>query len=178
MGQVEFSITDDVPRGTTDREIAKVQNGGNSAFMSELYFHYSRYLMISSSVCGKLPANLQGKWNEEICPAWKSDYHFDTNLQMNYWMAEPCGLSACTEALFRYIEKFYEKAALDLYSCRGILLSIQTDAWTRATPELFVWIGATLQIAQYFLDALPLHGRSPISKGKSVSTFCKSSRIL
>ncbi len=130
--------------------------GADANYLSELYFHYGRYLLISSSVCGKLPANLQGKWNELIAPPWDSDYHFDINLEMNYWMAEPCGMTACAEALFQYIEKFYEsgaKAAKELYGCRGIWLPIQGDAWAKATPEAYgwaVWIGAAAWIAQHF----------------------------
>lgn len=54
-----------------------------------LYFDFGRYLLLSSSICGELPANLQGKWNDLMAPPWQCDYHFDINLEMNYWMAEP-----------------------------------------------------------------------------------------
>ncbi len=120
------------------------------------YFNYGRYLLISSSICGELPANLQGKWNDKICPPWECDYHFDINLQMNYWPAEAANLSDCTEALFQYIERFIphgRKAAKDLYGCNGVWLPLQTDAWGRSTPESYgwsVWIGAAPWIAQHF----------------------------
>ncbi len=145
----------DNPASTGER-IAAVKAGGTDDALPWLYFHYGRYLMIASSICGELPANLQGKWNDSIHPPWECDYHFDINLQMNYWLTEPAGLSECTEALFRYVERFLlhaRKAARDLYGCRGVLLPLQTDAWGRATPESYgwaVWIGAAPWIAQHF----------------------------
>ncbi len=35
-----------------------------------------------------MPANLQGLWNEELSPPWFCGYHFNINVQMNYWLAE------------------------------------------------------------------------------------------
>ena len=51
--------------------------------------------MISSSRPGGLPANLQGKWNNSNHPPWRSDYHTDVNVQMNYWMADQANLGEC-----------------------------------------------------------------------------------
>ena len=141
---------------STSERIQAVKNGENDILLPLLYFNYSRYLLISCSACGDLPANLQGKWNNLICPPWECDYHFDINLQMNYWAAEELNLSNCVEALLKYAESFMEhgrKAARDLYGCRGIYLPIQTDAWGRSTPESYgwaAWIGAAPWIAQHF----------------------------
>ncbi|MGY4383976.1 alpha-L-fucosidase 2 [Pedobacter sp. UYP24] len=63
--------------------------------LETLIFQYGRYLLISSSRKGGLPANLQGLWNESNNPPWGSDYHTNINLQMNYWLAEPANLSEC-----------------------------------------------------------------------------------
>lgn len=121
-----------------------------------LYYHYGRYLLLSASAGGELPANLQGKWNNMIDPPWQSDYHFDINLQMNYWMAEPCRMPESADALLRYLESFYESgatAARALYGCRGIWLPLQTDAWGISTPESYgwaVWIGAAPWMAMHF----------------------------
>ena len=54
-----------------------------------LYFQYGRYLLLA--ICrhpAKLPANLQGKWNNHFDAPWQSDYHTNINLQMNYWPAD------------------------------------------------------------------------------------------
>ena len=67
--------------------------------LEELLFQYARYLLIASSRPGDLPANLQGNWNESNNPPWRSDYHTDVNVQMNYWFADPANLSECFEPL-------------------------------------------------------------------------------
>ena len=59
----------------------------------ETLFNYGRYLLISSSRPGTLPANLQGIWNCYNQPPWHSDYHTNINFQMNYWAAEPANLA-------------------------------------------------------------------------------------
>lgn len=48
-------------------------------------YQHARYLMISSSRPGNMPANLQGLWNPYNNPPWRSDYHTDVNVEMNYW---------------------------------------------------------------------------------------------
>jgi hypothetical protein len=140
---------------TTDKLIEKVKSGQTDNTILKLYFDYGRYLLISSSICGELPANLQGKWNDSINPPWECDYHFDINLQMNYWMAEPCNMPECAEKLIKYVKSFMQsgrEAARALYGCRGIYMPLQTDAWGISTPESFgwaVWIGAAPWIAQH-----------------------------
>ncbi len=63
--------------------------------LEALLFQYARYLMISSSRPGCMPANLQGLWNRSNTPPWRSDYHSDVNLQMNYWFIDQADLSEC-----------------------------------------------------------------------------------
>lgn len=69
-----------------------------------LFFQYGRYLMISSSRPGGLPANLQGIWNNSNTPIWNSDYHYNINLQMNYWPVEVTNLRECAEPLVAMIK--------------------------------------------------------------------------
>ena len=140
----------------TDQRIAAFRSGESDPGMPLLYFNYGRYLLLAASICGELPANLQGKWNDDLDPPWQSDYHLDINLQMSYWLAEPAGLQSCTDALMKYVERMIphaQKAAADLYGCRGVWFPIQTDAWGRATPESYgwaVWTGAAAWLAQHF----------------------------
>ena len=61
--------------------------------LETLLFQYGRYLLISCSRPGGLPANLQGLWNDSNKPPWHSDYHANINIQMNYWPAEPANLA-------------------------------------------------------------------------------------
>lgn len=58
----------------------------------ETQFNFGRYLLISSSRPGTLPANLQGLWCNHNKPAWHSDYHTNINIQMNYWAVNTANL--------------------------------------------------------------------------------------
>ena len=71
--------------------------------LQEIYFQYGRYLLISSSREGSLPANLQGLWANKIQNPWNCDYHTDINVQMNYWPADMTGLAECTGPLIELI---------------------------------------------------------------------------
>lgn len=71
--------------------------------LEETLFQFGRYLLMSSSRPGTLPANLQGLWNDNVKPPWACDYHNNINLQMAYWGAEPANLSECHEALIDYV---------------------------------------------------------------------------
>ncbi|MGI4789979.1 MAG: glycoside hydrolase family 95 protein [Janthinobacterium lividum] len=81
-----------------------VAAGGGDPEMEQLLFQYGRYLLISCSRPGSLPANLQGLWNDSNSPAWSSDYHTDINIQMNYWLAETTNLSECHLPLFELVD--------------------------------------------------------------------------
>ncbi len=69
----------------------------------ETQFNFGRYLLISSSRPGGLPANLQGLWNDRNRPPWHSDYHTNINLQMNYWPADAANLSETWEPLGKWL---------------------------------------------------------------------------
>jgi len=72
--------------------------------LEALLFQYGRYLLISCSRPGGLPANLQGLWNDNNHPAWHSDYHANINVQMNYWPAEVANLGECHLPFFDLIQ--------------------------------------------------------------------------
>ncbi|MCU0796557.1 MAG: glycoside hydrolase family 95 protein [Akkermansiaceae bacterium] len=72
--------------------------------LDALFFQYGRYLLIGSSRPGGLPANLQGIWNKDHKPAWYSGYTTNINVEMNYWLAEPTGLTECHLPLLDWIE--------------------------------------------------------------------------
>ncbi len=68
--------------------------------LEELYFQFGRYLLISSSRQGTLPANLQGTWNMLRKAPWMAGYWANINLQMNYWPAFPTGLGETFEPYY------------------------------------------------------------------------------
>lgn len=77
----------------TRERLAKVKGGSEDIPLIELMFNFGRYLLISSSRPGTLPANLQGIWNNSNNPPWHADYHTNINIQMNYWGADSANLS-------------------------------------------------------------------------------------
>ena len=83
----------------TRERLRRVREGAHDPALVALQFNFGRYLLISCSRKGTLPANLQGLWNNSNKPAWHSDYHTNINLQMNYWGADAANLSECFEPL-------------------------------------------------------------------------------
>ena len=105
--------------------------------LEALYFHYGRYLLITSSRPGSLPANLQGVWNKDMAAPWNSDYHININMQMNYWHAEVANLSECHLPFMSYIERLVpsgQKTAQDLYGQNGFLAGHASDVWHGTVP--------------------------------------------
>jgi alpha-L-fucosidase 2 len=88
----------------TDERLQAVRNGATDSKLVELYFQFGRYLLISSSRPGSLPANLQGIWADGVQVPWNGDYHCNINVQMNYWPAEVCNLAECHLPLFDLID--------------------------------------------------------------------------
>ena len=62
------------------------------------FFQFGRYLLVSSSRPGTLPANLQGVWCAHQESPWGNGYWHNINVQMNYWPAFSCNLAECFEA--------------------------------------------------------------------------------
>ena len=87
----------------TDKRLAARKEGKPDPALEALLFQYGRYLLISSSRPGGLPANLQGIWNADLKPAWYSGYTTDINTEMNYWPAEPTALQECAQPLFDWL---------------------------------------------------------------------------
>jgi alpha-L-fucosidase 2 len=92
---------------TTYKQLLEYKRQSNPQ-LEALLFQYGRYLLISSSRKGGLPANLQGIWNDSNNPPWRSDYHSNINIEMNYWPAEPANLSECIFPYLDYINSMRE----------------------------------------------------------------------
>ncbi len=93
-----------MPTGSRRTEATKVFDPELEA----LDFQFGRYLLISCSRPGGLPANLQGLWNDVNNPPLASDYHTNINVEMNYWPAEVTNLSECHMPLFDLVESQVE----------------------------------------------------------------------
>lgn len=131
----------------TDQRLVAYAKGASDPALAKLYFDFGRYLLISASRSGGLPANLQGIWAEEIQTPWNGDWHLDINVQMNYWPAEVCNLSELHEPMHRLIASMVEpgrKTARAYYDARGWVAHVITNPWGFTSPGEHASWGATV----------------------------------
>ena len=130
----------------TDERLKLVKEGGRDNKLVEMYFNFSRYLMIAGSRENTLPLNLQGIWNKDMWPAWGGKYTININTEMNYWAAEIQNLSECHMPLFDHIERMRENGrvtAREMYRCKGTVCHHNTDIWGDTAPQ-DKWLPGTL----------------------------------
>ncbi len=121
----------------TDQRLKALQAQEADNALAMLYFQYGRYLLISSSRPGTRPANLQGIWNQDVRPAWSSNYTININTQMNYWPSETANLAELSLPLFELIDALQttgREAAQSYYGAGGWCAHHNTDLWARANP--------------------------------------------
>ena len=138
FGRFELDLgRSDVAALPTNERLEALRKGGLDPDLIATYVQFGRYLLISCSRPGDLPANLQGLWAEGMNPPWNADYHLNINLQMNYWPAEVTGLTECHEPLFQLIESLREpgrRTAKVHYGAKGWVAHHLTDVWGFTTP--------------------------------------------
>jgi alpha-L-fucosidase 2 len=128
----------------TDKRVMRVKNGVEDAGLVATYFHFGRYMLISSSRPGTLPANLQGIWNESLDPPWGSKFTVNINTEMNYWMAENANLADLHPQLFDLLDStraFGSQTARKYFNARGFLVNHNTDLWGDSIPVDHVQAG-------------------------------------
>src|SRR6185503_10247702 len=132
-----LSLEAPTPELPTDERLARVKAGASDLALEALYFTFGRYLLISSSRPGTLPANLQGIWNDSLAPSWDSKYTVNINTEMNYWPAEVTSLSELHGSLFDLVDNSRQDGrhvAKTMYGARGFVMHHNTDAWGHAGP--------------------------------------------
>ncbi len=128
------SAADSLP---TPERLRRFTAGQADPDLAALYFQYGRYLLISSSRPGGIPANLQGIWNEHVRPPWSSNYTTNINVEMNYWPVEVANLSELHEPLLRFIgnlSKTGTVTAKTFYDADGWALHHNSDIWAMTNP--------------------------------------------
>jgi len=136
--RVSFDITPEpITEIPTDERVKNFKQTHSDLHLTELFFQYGRYLLISSSRPGTLPANLQGIWANKIQTPWNGDYHTDVNIEMNYWPAEVTNLSEMHLPLFDLVESLVEpgnKTATIQYHKKGWVVHPITNVWGYTSP--------------------------------------------
>ncbi|MGE4568453.1 MAG: glycoside hydrolase N-terminal domain-containing protein [Bacteroidales bacterium] len=157
-GRVTLSVGKSAPEVVSlpvDERLKAYAKGGIDPELEVLMFAYGRYLLMSSSRQGGLPANLQGLWNDSNTPAWASDYHNNINVQMNYWAAESTNLSECHTPLLDFVVAALEPCRIATRKAFGQ----NTRGWTARTSQSIFggngweWnIPASAWYAQHFFE--------------------------
>jgi alpha-L-fucosidase 2 len=142
----------------TDARLRRVIDGSTDPGLEALYVQFGRYLLISSSRPGTMPANLQGLWNEHLAAPWNADYHLNINVQMNYWPAEVTGLAECHEPLFDLMEGMVPDG-IDLarkLGCAGVAFGHVSDAWmwsaVQGRPVWGMWPHGAGWLSQHMVE--------------------------
>lgn len=142
------------------QRLKQIKKGITDPQFYALYFNFARYLLISCSREGSLPANLQGIWANEFEPSWGSKYTININTQMNYWMAEKTGLSNLHLSLMELIKIMLPRAketANQLYNCKGACAHHNTDIWGDCDPMDYnssstIWPVAYIWLALHIIE--------------------------
>lgn len=125
------------PELPVDKRLMNYTDSVADPELEALYFQFGRYLLISTSRPGGIPANLQGIWNPHMRPPWSSNYTSNINAEMNYWPAEITNLSETHIPLLDFIGKLPvtgEVTARTFYNTRGWCCSHNTDIWAMTNP--------------------------------------------
>ncbi len=144
LDRVQFSLGNDANKDlSTDERLARMKEGKTDNGLIALYYQYGRYLLMGSSrKPGRLPANLQGIWNDLYNAPWNADFHTNINLQMNYWPAENANLSETSEILAGFMQKLIVPGtvtAREMYGAKGWTIHHLTDPFGRTGVADGVW---------------------------------------
>jgi alpha-L-fucosidase 2 len=175
----------------TDTRITALQQGNTDPHLLQLYYQFGRYLLISSSRPGGLPANLQGIWADGLNPPWSADYHININIQMNYWLAGQTNLSELHLPYLEFIDKLRpdaRKTARDMYGMKGTVAHFTTDPWfftePYGEPQWAMWPMGLAWSAQHLWEHYLFTGDKAYLKTlaypnlKEAAEFCANFLVL
>lgn len=138
FNRLSLSINNAVaPNLPINERLEAYQKGTPDFALEELFFQFGRYLLISSSRPGGIPANLQGIWCNSIRPSWRSNYTTNINLQMNYWLAQQTNLYEMELPLIEQIKKMAKNGtatAKNYYNMHGWAVHHNSDLWAQTNP--------------------------------------------
>ncbi len=135
--KINLGESGEAARLPMDARLVRYAQLGNDPELEALYFQFGRYLLISSSRPGGIPANLQGIWNPMVRPPWSSNYTTNINAQMNYWPAEPTNLSDLHTTFTDWIAGAAtsgRQTAQNFYGMKGWTIHHNSDIWGASNP--------------------------------------------
>lgn len=133
FNRTEFKLSNSETTLETD---LLLKDGPCNALYEQL-FNIGKYLTISGSQKGGQPMNLQGIWNELVCPPWNSNYTININTEMNYLPTLPLNLPECFEPYVEFAKQLAEngrRIAEEWYGVKGVISHHNSDLWRMANP--------------------------------------------
>ncbi|WP_430973331.1 glycosyl hydrolase family 95 catalytic domain-containing protein [Sunxiuqinia rutila] len=135
--RLNLNPTTESPMLPTNKRLERYRAGEKDFHLEELYYQFGRYLLISSSRPGNLPANLQGLWHNNVDGPWRVDYHNNINVQMNYWPACATSLDECMLPMIDFIRTLTKpgaETARSYFGARGWTASISGNIFGFTAP--------------------------------------------
>ncbi len=177
FSRVEIDLGGECPAVPTDELMAAYRNGDYNKAVEEMAFQMGRYLTIAGSRDGdELPTNLCGIWLVGSAGSyWGSDFHFNVNVQMNYWPVMTTNLAECGTVFNDFVESLVIPGRLTaavsngvktenymttpLGEGNGFMINTQINSWGHTWPigaQEFGWnIGgsswAMMNLYDYYL---------------------------
>lgn len=155
FSRMELGFNEEIPQIPTSELLQKYRNlveknGGElptekeQRAMEVICYQFGRYLTIAGSREGALPTNLQGVWGEKDFE-WGGDYHFNINIQMNYWPTMASNLGECLLPYSDYLNVLREAGREAAAASFGIKSKDgEENGWLVgcfSTPYMFVTMG-------------------------------------
>ncbi|RKN86196.1 glycosyl hydrolase family 95 catalytic domain-containing protein [Paenibacillus ginsengarvi] len=144
---------------TNERLLLDTYDGDIPPALLERMYDFGRYLLVTSSRQGGLPANLQGVWNGDYLPAWSGAFFMNENIQMNYWQALAGHMPEAAMPLYDFVDTLLPDMRLNakaFYGCRGILsplfASPESGRKKNLQPHVVYWTAGAGWLAQHYYD--------------------------
>jgi alpha-L-fucosidase 2 len=134
---IDLPATEEAELLPTNERFQRLRRGESDPGYKELAFNLGRYMIISSSRPGTLPANLQGIWNAFMAAPWSGNYQSNINLQEIYWSCGPTNLNECQQPYIDWIENLAisgREVAARVYGTNGWVSHTTGNIWGNAAP--------------------------------------------
>lgn len=135
--KLELATNQELDKLPTNERFEKLKAGGKDPGYKEMAFNLGRYMLISSSRPGTLPANLQGVWNAFNFAPWAGNYQSNINVQEIYWSSGPLDLLECQQPYIDWIENLSisgKEIANRVYGTDGWVSHSIGNIWGHAAP--------------------------------------------
>lgn len=121
FSRVDLELGDELTNVPTNELLESYKNGDHNKALEVLVYQMGRYLAIAGSREGTLPSNLVGMWLIGDSRAyWNADYHFNVNVQMNYWPVLSANMAEIALPFNEYVDSIREPGRITAEMSAGV----------------------------------------------------------